>query len=66
MSSDKLRWTQPQLIVLARGMPEESVLTHCKLIHYQLGMSGPTVSAQEICDKGVTQNCGACLARAGT
>ena len=30
MSEKKLRWTRPQLIVLGRGQPEESVLKQCK------------------------------------
>ena len=25
------KWDKPQLIVLAQGTPEESVLTHCKI-----------------------------------
>ena len=30
MTTDKKYWSQPQLIVLARGTPEESVLEGCK------------------------------------
>ncbi len=30
MSDMKKRWTKPQLIILSRGAPEESVLDTCK------------------------------------
>jgi hypothetical protein len=30
MGSEKKQWIKPQLIVLARGTPEESVLAGCK------------------------------------
>jgi|WetSurSiteA1Bulk_404760.scaffolds.fasta_scaffold200364_2 hypothetical protein len=30
MTADKKYWSQPQLIVLARGTPDESVLEGCK------------------------------------
>jgi hypothetical protein len=36
----KMEWTKPQLIVLARGKPEESVLCSCKWSDYQ-HHSGP-------------------------
>jgi len=35
---NKKRWVQPELIVLARGRPEEGVLDFCK---YSFGDSGP-------------------------
>ncbi len=30
MNPGKKRWSKPQLIVLSRGTPEESVLVRCK------------------------------------
>ncbi len=65
MSKVKTQWTQPQLIVLARGMPEESVLEHCKRIG-NVGGDNPTSTAQEGCDKGATNNCANCQSRSGS
>jgi hypothetical protein len=65
MSSKKMEWTQPQLIVLARGMPEESVLTFCKLI--DPGAIGATDNTQNGCqDVNSPSQCGSCLSRSGT
>jgi hypothetical protein len=36
----KKRWKKPQLIVLIRGRPEESVLFFCKLVWSGSGPSG--------------------------
>jgi len=59
------KWTKPQLIVLARGMPEESVLTFCKLI--DPGVVGATDITQNGCqDVNSPSLCGACLSRAGS
>lgn len=58
MSNIKSRWTQPQLIVLTRGNPEESVLTHCKAISPTL--NGPNGRQQDGCNElqgGACQNC---------
>ena len=66
--SKKMQWTKPQLIILARGTPEEAVLTHCK----QIGMSsspytgGPESTEQDACSRGAVGNCGACQARSGS
>lgn len=57
-------WTKPQLIVLTRGTPEESVLTHCKKIGQFEALA--SLVAQEGCDKGSNQNCGACQSRSGS
>jgi hypothetical protein len=40
MSEEKKSWTKPQLIVLGRGRPEESILYTCKQIN-QAGDPGP-------------------------
>jgi hypothetical protein len=59
--SQKMQWTQPQLIVLAKGMPEESVLDACKYIGAPLGI-GPEAIAQQGCATD-TENCAACQNR---
>lgn len=64
MSKDRRQWTQPQLIVLTRGNPEERVLTHCKRIGQYESLAH--LEAQQGCDKGANNNCGACQARAQT
>ena len=62
MLGSKTKWDTPQLIILARGTPEESVLLHCKRIG---DFVGPEVTAQESCDRGAP-DCGACQARSGS
>jgi hypothetical protein len=70
MTVQKKSWETPQLIILAKGTPEENVLLHCKAISYpypapysqQLGQTGcdqPEGTGQ---DKG---ECGNCQARPG-
>ena len=49
MQTEKKRWQKPQLIVIARGTPEESVLTHCKRIGANTA-SLPAPSVQTGCD----------------
>ncbi len=65
MAEQKIQWTTPQLIVLARGTPEESVLTHCKRIG-NVGVDNPTSTAQLGCDHGLAGNCGNCHSRSGS
>ncbi|HEX9117390.1 MAG TPA: hypothetical protein VGA61_15080 [Anaerolineae bacterium] len=63
MTEGKTQWTRPQLIVLAKGTPEESVLTVCKAIN---AGSGPTATQQTNCqDVNSPSVCGACQARPG-
>ena len=59
-------WETPQLIILARGTPEESVLTHCKRI--AAGYANyPAAVGQVGCDWDPGDgNCGACQARASS
>ncbi len=64
MSSRKIQWTKPQLIVLTRGTPEESVLKHCKGIHRRNLL--PDIVEQSNCSDIVGTNCGACQARSGS
>ncbi len=46
MADNRKRWIRPQLIVLGRGTPEESVLAACKTQK----ISGPA-STKKICKK---------------
>ena len=65
MSSNKMQWTKPQLIVLTRGTPEESVLTHCK----RIGFAGEVTAqafGQEGCDRAAAKDCGVCQSRSGS
>lgn len=63
MSNAKRQWSTPQLIVLARGTPEESVLTNCKFIDQGNPPVGPGGNQQEGCAIITTSNCAACQAR---
>ena len=65
MMTTKKLWTRPQLIVLARGTPEEAVLTHCKRIG-DMSTTVPQTHAQEGCDRGADNNCGNCKSRSGS
>jgi hypothetical protein len=57
-------WETPQLIILARGTPEESVLIHCKRINALYANQAAAVG-QVGCDYAEADgNCGACQARA--
>ncbi len=69
--SKKRQWTKPQLIVLARGTPEEAVLAACKEIEHPGSFTpgDPTSAAQTACNRGepnITENCGACQNRSGS
>jgi hypothetical protein len=62
MSNIRSQWTKPQLIVLARGTPEESVLEHCKFIGAGVG-AGQDTANQDGCNDQAVTNCGTCQAR---
>ncbi len=62
---NKKPWVKPQLIILARGTPEESVLEHCKRIG-DYNKTTPENVAQVGCDNGKTSNCGNCQSRSGS
>jgi len=66
MENQKKTWEKPQLIVLARGTPEESVLLHCKTMNPNQPATGPAdYVQQDMCAAGETkQNCSNCQARA--
>ena len=65
MSRDKPLWNKPQLIVLAKGMPAESVLLHCKTMNPNQAVEGPgDLIQQDTCASGVEGNCKNCQSRA--
>jgi hypothetical protein len=62
MVQRKRKWSTPQLIVLARGTPEESVLESCKVNNPQGNPYGPNgTQVQNACayvdTKSNCQNC---------
>jgi hypothetical protein len=65
MEAQKKAWEKPQLIVLARGTPEENVLTHCKTMNPNQAVQGPAdLIQQDTCAHGVKGNCSNCQSRA--
>ena len=67
MPKQQKSWKTPQLIILARGTPEESVLLHCKRIGSGVGVGDPQNIGQDGCDTLQTNNnCGACQSRSGS
>jgi hypothetical protein len=62
MEETRMPWATPQLIVLSRGTPEESVLTHCKFIGAP-PTGGADTRTQDGCNDVDAANCGACLGR---
>ena len=66
METQKKSWEKPQLIVLARGTPEESVLQHCKRIGNTTPVPYSQATGQTGCDQLNPGNCGACQARASS
>lgn len=60
-------WAKPQLIILARGLPEESVLTHCKTMNPNQPFPGPDLTTQQLtCAAGTVGKCDVCQARANS
>jgi hypothetical protein len=57
----KRMWNQPELIVLLRGQPEESVLEHCKT--QSVGIN-PGTYAQH-CGYVAQNRCASCQSRGG-
>jgi len=67
MPKQQKSWETPQLIILARGTPEESVLLHCKRISPSSGATSPQDLGQEGCDMAEgDKKCGACQSRSGS
>ena len=66
MAVQKKSWEKPQLIILAKGTPEENVLTHCKAIGYPFKAPFSQQLGQQGCDEPDGKGeCGACQARPG-
>ena len=65
MSSITPEWTKPQLVVLARGTPEESVLVNCKTMNQNPPATGSKeILYQDSCAHGEDYlNCSNCQAR---
>ncbi|MEA3326759.1 MAG: hypothetical protein U9R53_05550 [Chloroflexota bacterium] len=58
-------WETPQLIIIAKGEPEESVLYHCKTKNPNQPVEGPNdLILQSTCAAGDPTNCSNCQARA--
>lgn len=67
MTEQNKAWETPQLIILARGTPEESVLTHCKTMNPNQQFPGPDLTTQQLtCAAGVVGKCDVCQARANS
>lgn len=66
MEKQRKIWETPQLIILARGTSDESVLVQCKRIGANEFASLPLAAGQVGCDEPNNQNCGACQARSGS
>lgn len=65
MSSPSQKWLKPQLVVLARGTPEESVLLNCKTMNPNQPVNGPSdIVYQDVCAHGASyNNCSNCHSR---
>jgi len=66
MTKQNKRWQKPQLVVLARGMPEENVLLHCKTMNPNQPVQGPAdLVYQDTCAGGPAyDSCRNCQSRA--
>ena len=64
MEKTRLAWERPQLIVLAKSTPEESVLTSCKTMNPNQQLVGPDVATYQLtCAAGTENKCDNCLSR---
>ena len=65
MGKPLLAWERPQLIVLAKSTPEESVLASCKTQNFKVTTSGPAnITQQADCAAGADfANCSNCQSR---
>lgn len=64
MKKQLLAWERPQLIVLAKSTPEESVLTSCKTMNPNQPLVGPDVATYQLtCAAGTVKKCDNCLSR---
>ena len=56
-------WEKPQLIILARGNPEESVLSNCKTNNPNKPLDGADRQMQQQCSELVVTSCENCQDR---
>lgn len=56
----KARWSRPELVVLARGRPEESVLDGCKV---DGSLTGPYATYHDCRAQGTNKCSGPCSSR---
>lgn len=63
MERQKKTWEKPQLIILARGTPEESVLENCKTMNPNQPATGQVTTKQDTCAYGQINNCKNCQSR---
>ena len=61
MKNQSRSWEKPQLIILSRGMPEETLTQDCKV--KAIGFVGAEGSEQTSCEEIAKGVCGACQAR---
>jgi len=54
------KWERPQLIILARGNPEESVLYNCKTNNPNKPADGPAETFQQNCSQSYSDT-GSCV-----
>ena len=64
MKKQLLAWERPQLIVLAKSTPEESVLLQCKTMNPNNPSNGPEAALQSTCASGAADKCNNCQSRA--
>ena len=60
MSAKKKVWEEPQLVVLAKGTPDEFVLAHCKTMNPNQQITGPDLATQTVCASGDINDCSNC------
>lgn len=63
MTTQKKSWEKPQLVILARGTPEESVLENCKTMNPNQPATGRVADKQDTCAYGALTNCKNCQSR---
>jgi hypothetical protein len=62
----KKTWETPQLIILARGTPEETLTNGCKVIQKpDMTGGGATSNYQDGCNETNALPCGTCQGRSG-
>jgi hypothetical protein len=64
MSKQNKAWETPQLIILARGTPEENILLVCKAIDAPFSIVAENYQQSNCADTPVG-NCGTCQSRGG-